>query len=139
MKKLKNLSKVFVALLVVGCGIALVNADSRVMGGLISLNQNKTHKITMSDCTYSYYFGSAIATNTPSSGAYFDWLMTANNWLETVLNSRTITNLSTTSYSNTSPTYYPSTGTYRFKFVIRNSSYYGNVQVTNTTDSTLNI
>lgn len=137
MKKFKELSKLFIAVLVVSCGIGLVNADSKVTGGYTSLSTNGTYQFDMSDCSYGYFFGSAIGT---SSGYLKFTLNRLQSWIyHPLAGQANITGISSSSYSTVGP--FPTLGSddYRSVYKAINSGFSGNAQTTNSTSSTLNI
>lgn len=137
MNKIKKFSKLFVALLVVGCGISLVNADSKVSGGYASLSTNGTYEFDMSNCNYNYFFGSAIGS---SSGYLKFTLKHIVSWIYHPLAAEAnIYNISSSSYSTVGYFNSIGTGTYRSTYKAINSGFSGNAQTTNSTSSTLNI
>ena len=73
MKK-KNL--IYVAtILVFGLVITSVYADTRVIGGGANLSKGQSITYTMDNTQYRYFFGSAKANITPTSGTKIRWVM----------------------------------------------------------------
>ena len=93
--------------------------------------------LTLNNCTYSYYYGTARPTTSPSSDAYFNWTMKATDVTAATIAAGYIRNMSTTRYSSTSSYRYAVNGTYKFIYKINNSSYNGTIQATNSTTTTV--
>ena len=136
-QKWKTAGKILVVTLMITIGIVTVSANEKAVASEVSLSKGLSATLTLNNCTYSYYYGTARPTTSPSSDAYFNWTMKATDVTAATIAAGYIRNMSTTRYSSTSSYRYAVNGTYKFIYKINNSSYNGTIQATNSTTTTV--
>lgn len=133
MKK-KNL--IYVAtILVFELVITSVYADTRVIGGGANLSKGQSITYTMDNTQYRYFFGSAKANITPTSGTKIRWVMKKKGLFGSKIAEDYIVGLNTSSYRHTAIFDYNVSGNYNNVYTAIDGAYNGNVQTTNSTDS----
>lgn len=136
---IKNACKIVMAMVIAVGGISAVKANDKAIGGVFTLSNGSTALLTLDDCTYSYFYGTAYPSTTPKSGSYIDWIARTNDSSNTKVGTGTIKNMTASRYSSTSSVKYSYTGNFKFTYTMKGGSYSGNLQATNSTSSaTLN-